>query len=248
MRKRTALITGASGVIGGEIALQLAKSGYSVVLGCHSAKGQAVELAARINEGGGNAEVACFDVRSADEVNAAILQAQKKFGFIDTVVTAAGVSHYNLLQDEKDGDYDFVMDINLRGVFNVCRAVLPAMISEKFGRIVNISSIWGISGAANEALYSASKAGVIGLTKALAQEVAPSGITVNAIAAGFIDSPMNANLTEQERAAFISEIPLMRVGKPLDIAKAVLFLADEDSYITAEVLNISGGHTACAGG
>lgn len=183
------------------------------------------------------ASVLHLDVTDSSEVNT--LFSAHAF---DVVVNNAGGALSSLLPDTSDADFDRIMKVNLYGTFYVCRAALPHMIKKGGGSIVNVSSIWGIKGGACEAAYSAAKAGVIGLTKALAREVGPSGIRVNAVAPGFVDTKMTADIDGEARALFASETPLMRTGRPEETAEAVYFLASERaSFITGEVLSPSGG-------
>ena len=162
---------------------------------------------------------------------------------MDILVNNAGISHQGLITETDEIDYDKIIDVNLKGVFNCCKSVTPVMVNQKFGKIINISSMWGQVGASCEVAYSAAKAGVIGLTKALAKELAPSGITVNAIAPGLIETGMNANLTIEEITDFVNEIPLARIGSADEVAAAIYFLASENAdYITGQVLGINGGY------
>ena len=164
------------------------------------------------------------------------------FGSADILINNAGIAQQKLFTDITDDDFTRMFDINVRGVFNCCRAALPYMIHKKHGRIINISSMWGVCGASCEVHYSASKAAVIGMTKALAKEVGPSGITVNCIAPGLIDTPMNANLSKETINELCEETPVGRIGTPEDIANAALFLAsDSSSFITGQVLGVDGG-------
>ena len=167
-------------------------------------------------------------------------RAEAELGAADLLVNNAGVALFGLLQDCSDADFDRVVGVNLKGVFNCCKRALPAMIAAKRGAIVNISSMWGSVGASCEAVYSASKAGVIGLTKALAKEVGPSGITVNCVAPGVIDTPMNAMLSPEAKAELAAQTPLGRLGTPSDVADAVAFLA-EASFVTGQTLGVDGG-------
>lgn len=233
---KIAYITGASGEIGAEIARRLFACGCGLALFWHS-DSYAESLAAELGKG-----VAAFrcDVSDVESVRLAFAEAEKKIGMPDILVNNAGVSHFGLLQDCSEADFDRVIGVNLKGVFNCCKAVLPSMIAAKSGSIINISSMWGISGASCEAVYSASKAGVIGLTKALAAEVAPSGITVNCIAPGVIDTKMNSNLTAEAKAELAEQTPIGRLGTPSDVAQASVFLA-EASFVTGQVLSVDGG-------
>ena len=242
MDKRVALVTGSSRGIGRAIALQLGKSGFSVLVNCIKNERLAYETADAICRAGGRADVFMCDVGDINSVKEMYAYARKNFGFVDTVINNAGVSRYSLFTDETDASYDEVMNANVRGVFNVCRAFVPDMVSNAFGRIVNISSIWGLEGASCEAVYSMSKAALLGLTKALAKELGPSGITVNAVAPGVIQTDMLASISEQTVKGLVDETPIGRVGQPQDVAEAVAFLVGRQaSFITGEVLNCSGG-------
>lgn len=236
LSEKTAYITGASGGIGSELAKKLHAAGCRVALFWHS-DGAAVGLAEALGEGA--AAFRC-DVADYASVNAAFAQAEGMLGAADILVNNAGVALFGLLQDCADEDFDRVVGVNLKGVFNCCKRALPAMIAAKSGAIINVSSMWGIAGASCEAVYSASKAGVVGMTKALAKEVGPSGITVNCVAPGVIDTPMNAMLSPEAKAELIAETPLGRLGTPSDVADAVAFLADA-TFITGKTLAVDGG-------
>lgn len=236
LKGKTAYITGASGGIGSEIAKTLLRKGCKVALFWNN-DAYAVSLAEELGE---NAVAVRCDVSDISSVEAAFAEAKKVVGRADILINNAGISHFGLLQNCSDEDFDRVIGVNLKGTFNCCKAALPDMIAEKSGNVVNVSSMWGISGAACEAVYSASKAGVIGLTKALAAEVAPSGITVNCVAPGVIDTKMNSNLTEETKAELAEQTPLGRIGTPADVARAVAFLADA-SFVTGTVLGVDGG-------
>lgn len=242
MDKRVALVTGASRGIGKAIALALGKDGYNVLVNCVKNTDLAKQTADEICKNGGRADVFKADVSKPCEVKAMYDYAVKTFGFVDTVVNNAGVCRYALFTDETDESYDVVMDVNLRGVFNVCRAFAPDMISNRFGRIINVSSMWGLVGASCEAVYSASKAGVIGFTVALAKELGPSGITVNAVAPGVINTDMLANVSSETIIALKDETPIGRIGSPQDVASVVEYLASRQaSFVTGETINCSGG-------
>jgi 3-oxoacyl-[acyl-carrier protein] reductase len=167
---------------------------------------------------------------------------KEHFGFVDTVINNAGVACDKILADCTEADFDKTVGINQKGVFNVSKAYSPDMTDRRFGRIINISSVWGEAGASAETLYSMTKAGVIGFTKALAKELAPSGVTVNAIAPGLIDTAMNKRLSKSDIAEFLKSVPLGRIGLPSDVAAAALFLASGTSgYITAQTIGVNGG-------
>lgn len=237
---KNVLITGASGGIGRAVALAFGEKGYGVALHYHNGEKSARETAEEINFKGGNAEIFQADLAKEEEVNTMFDRAEGRFGFFKALVNNAGIDWKGLLTDMSLEDWNRVMDVNCTGVFLCCRRALPSMIRRQTGSIVNISSIWGETGASCEAAYSASKAAVIGLTKALAKEEGPSGIRVNCVSPGVIDTPMNGDLTEEDLKALREETPLMRVGTPEEVAQAVVFLT-ESSFITGQVLGVNGG-------
>lgn len=240
---KTVLVTGASKGIGRAIALRFAENGWGVAVNYNSGEESAKEVIGQIKQTGGNAVMLKADVSDEKQVAEMFEKARSYFGKgIDALVNNAGVSLYGLFCD---GDLDSckkVFDVNLYGAINCTRQALPNMISKKSGRIVNISSVWGIAGASCETYYSASKAALLGFTKALAKEVAPSGINVNCIAPGAIETDMLSNLSQEEKENLTKEVPLKRLGRAEEIAALALFLAgDGAKYITGEVINISGG-------
>ena len=239
---KTAVITGASGGIGSAIAAKLASDGYNTVLNYNKSQLKAEKLCEHLVSQGFNAVTFKADVSQSEEADALIAFAAKEFGSADILVNNAGIAQQKLFTDITDEDYDRMFNSNVRSVFNCCRAALPYMIHNKWGRIVNISSMWGVCGASCEVHYSASKAAVIGLTKALAREVGPSGITVNCIAPGLIDTPMNAALDKETIKSLCEETPAGRIGTPDDIASAVsFFVSDGASFTTGQVLTVDGG-------
>lgn len=229
---RNVLITGASRGIGAETARAFARLGDRVFINYNKSEAEAKKLA---DELGGVAVKA--DVSSSAEVKKMI----DEIGRVDVLVNNAGICGFHMLDAMTDDEWQKIIDVNLSSVFYCSRAVLPQMISRKCGAIINISSMWGICGASCEVAYSASKAGVIGLTKALSKEVGPSGIRVNCVAPGAIDTDMNKMLDSEAREAICDETPLGRFGTPKEVAEAIVFLANENSFITGEVLNLSGG-------
>ncbi len=232
-----ALVTGGTGGIGAAICKELAKNGVTVAVGYHTQRGLAEELAAQL----GGVAVEC-DVTAPLSVQKAVDNVLEKFCQLDILVCAAGVSWVGLTQDMTEADYRRVMGVNLDGAFTCCQAALRPMIAAKRGKILLISSIWGRSGGACEVAYSASKAGLQGLTKALAAEVGFSGIRVNCLAPGMIDTKMNERLGPQDLADFCAETPLGRIGAPEEVAKAAWFLcSDAASFITGQVLGVDGG-------
>ena len=239
---KTVLITGAATGIGKACAIDFADKGYRVAI-CYNNSADAVVLFNTVRFGKG-CDAECFraDLTSFDSAHNLVCAVAERFGSIDVLVNNAGISQQKLFTDLTVDDWNTMIATNLTTVFNVTHAVVPYMVNKKWGRIINISSMWGVTGASCEVHYSASKAGVIGLTKALAKELAPSGVLVNAVAPGAIDTKMNDNLMESDKIALCEEIPLERFGTAQEIAKAVTFLASDDaSYITGQVLGINGG-------
>lgn len=240
--KKTVIITGASKGIGRATAKKFAKEGFRVVINYNNSKEEAYALEQELSE---ITEVISVkaDISKKDEAEILVSETVKRFGRIDVLINNAGISmHSTLFTDTDEKDWQQIFNVNLFGMFNVTKAALPFMIHEKRGSIVNVSSIWGVSGASCEALYSSSKSAVNGFTKSLAKELAPSGIRVNAVAPGVIETKMNAFLSEEERKAIEDEIPMGRYGTTEEIASAIYFLAsDESSYITGQVLTADGG-------
>ena len=240
--KKTVIITGAAKGIGRACAKKFAAEGWRVVIGYNHSEDKAHSLLKELSD---QTDVILVkaDVSKSEEAEALIKEANNSFGKIDALINNAGVSSVSgLFSDTDKKEWERVFGTNVYGTFNVTKAALPLMVHEKSGAIVNISSIWGISGASCETVYSASKAAVIGFTKALAKELAPSHIRVNAVAPGVIDTDMNAFLSADEKAALKDEIPMGRWGEALEIAEAVYFLASEkSSYITGQVLTADGG-------
>lgn len=240
MSGKNVLITGASGGIGAALAQVFSQKGYGVALQYLSDRGSAQETAERIRFSGGSAEIFRADVSREEEVEELFRAAEKSFGFLDTLINNAGVSWRGLLTEMTLPEWNHVLSVNLTGVFLCCRRALGPMISKKRGSIINVSSMWGQQGASCEAAYSASKAGVIGLTQALAREEGPSGIRVNCLAPGVIDTKMNWGLSPEELDALGEETPLGRLGTPEEVARAALFLA-ENTFITGQTLGVNGG-------
>ncbi len=240
---KIALITGSSRGIGAEIARVLASEGFTVAVNYHKSESAALSLAEEICESGGTVEIFKADVSDFDAARALIDGTVSAFGGLDVLVNNAGVSKNQLLiTNTSESDFDEMLAVNLKGVFACCRAAVPVMVSKKSGKIINISSVWGVSGGSCEVAYSASKAGVIGLTRALAKEVGPSGITVNCVAPGVIDTDMNSHLSGSVMASLASDTPLSRIGTVSDVARAVAFLAsDKADFITGQVISVDGG-------
>jgi 3-oxoacyl-[acyl-carrier protein] reductase len=243
MTKQTVLITGASRGIGAATAEVFAQAGYQVAVNYHSSPVAAEQLCEKLNgQFPGCAKAFRCDVSDSAQVKTMIADVQDAFGTIDVLVCNAGISRPNLFTDISDGEWAELFQVNVNGVFYPCREVLPGMIHEKSGRIITVSSMWGLTGGSCEVAYSATKAAVIGLTRALAKEVGPSGITVNCVAPGVIRTEMNAALSEDDLAVLREETPLERIGEPEEVAKAILYLASEGaSFITGQVIPVDGG-------
>ena len=237
---RTALVTGASGGIGQAIARELAQRGWQVALHYFQNQEAAQALEADIRRAGGAAKAYRADLREESQVEALFSQVEKDWGFVEGLVNNAGVAWKGLFTDMTLEEWHGVLDGDLTSVFLCCRRALPPMIRRKRGSIVNVSSMWGQVGASCEAAYSAAKAGVIGLTKALAQEEGPSGIRVNCVAPGVIDTPMNGDLSPADLDALREETPLERIGTPQETAQAIAFLL-EHPFVTGQVLGVNGG-------
>lgn len=239
---KTALVTGASRGIGRAIALELAAAGADVAVN-YAGSEEAANAVAREIEGLGRRAIAIkADVGSAAEAEQMVSQAIEAFGRIDILVNNAGITRDNLIMRMKEEEFDQVINTNLKGVFNCIKAVTRPMMKQRSGRIINISSVVGALGNPGQANYVAAKAGVIGLTKASARELASRGITVNAVAPGFIATDMTDKLSEEQKAALLPQIPLSRMGQPEEIARVVRFLASEDaSYLTGQTLHVDGG-------
>ena len=241
--KKTVIITGASKGIGAAMAILFARKGYNVVIGYNESYQLAKMLSSSLSSQGYNVVPIKVNVANKLETDILIKEADYKFGSVDVLINNAGVAFNGLITDTEEFDFDKIFDVDLKGVFNCCKSVTPVMVNQKSGKIINISSMWGQVGASCEVAYSAAKAGVIGLTKALAKELAPSGITVNCIAPGLIDTSMNSNISVEDLNAFVEDIPLGRMGTAEDIAETALFLASEGAdYITGQVLGVNGGY------
>lgn len=239
---KVAIVTGASRGIGRQIALTLASYGANIVVNYHGSLEKAKEVVSEIEAMGRETLLYQGNVADMDAMKAMVKETTKKFGRIDILVNNAGITKDNLLMAMKEEEFDQVLDINLKGSFICMKQVIRIMMKQRYGRIINLSSVSGRMGNAGQVNYSASKAGVIGMTKSLAREVGSRGITVNAVAPGFIDTDMTAILKDEVKEAIMAGIPLKRIGNPEDIAEAVAFLAsDKASYITGQVLSIDGG-------
>jgi 3-oxoacyl-[acyl-carrier protein] reductase len=241
MEQRVALVTGATRGIGKAILHALAKAGCSVVGTATSTSG-AETISAALAEAGLQGEGLMLDVNDAAQVDAAIEGIQARHGRIDILVNNAGITRDNLLMRMKDDEWNSILETNLTSVFRLSRAVLRPMMKAHFGRIVNIASVVGVSGNAGQTNYAAAKAGMIGFSKSLAQEVGSRGITVNCVAPGFIDTDMTKGLPEAARGKLMERIPLGKLGTPEDIAHAVAYLAsDGAAYVTGATLHVNGG-------
>ncbi|KYG89475.1 beta-ketoacyl-ACP reductase [[Bacillus] sp. KCTC 13219] len=242
LQNKTAVVTGASRGIGQAIALELAKQGAKVVVNYSGSEARALQVVEQIQAAGGEAIAVQANVANAESVTQLMNKTLETFGSIDILVNNAGITRDNLLMRMKEDEWDDVMNTNLKGVFLCTKAVTRQMMKQRSGRIINISSIVGVAGNAGQANYVAAKAGVIGLTKTTAKELASRNILVNAIAPGFITTEMTDELPEELKAAMLAQIPLAKLGQPEDIAKAVVFFAsDAASYITGQTLHIDGG-------
>ena len=241
--KKTVLITGASRGIGRACAIHFAKCGYDVGINYLNNEKSAQEVADIICSMGRNAVLLQGDVADFDEASAIISRCTDELGHIDVIVNNAGIAQQKLFTDITPDEWRRMFAVNIDGIYNILHAALPQMINRKSGSIVNISSMWGVQGASCEVHYSAAKAAVIGLTKALSQELAPSNIRVNCVAPGLIDTDMNKNLSKEDLQGVIDEIPLGKIGTAEDVARAIYFLADNEQspFTTGAVLNINGG-------
>ena len=239
---KTAVVTGGSRGLGRAVCLELAKGGANVVLCYAGNEAAAGETVAACEALGAKALAVRCDVAKADEVKALMDAAVQAFGRIDILVNNAGITRDDLVMRMKEEDFDAVLATNLKGAFLCCKTAARTMIKQRFGRVVNVSSVVGLRGNAGQSNYAASKAGLIGLTKSLAKELATRGVTVNAVAPGFIDTDMTAVLPEAARAALLDTIPMKRLGTGADVAAAVAFFASEEAgYLTGQVLCVDGG-------
>ena len=239
--RKVGFITGASGGIGSACAHQLAKDGYAVALGFSSNESAANALSAELKSQGFEALAVQCDITDSGSIASAVSLIEKDLGAVSLLVNNAGIANISLFTDNSYDDLRRMLDTDLLGAMELSRQVLPAMISAKCGNIINISSVWGEKGASCEVAYCAAKAGLIGFTKALAREEAPSGIRVNCISCGYIDTKMNAELSDDDKQAVLDEIPACRFGTPQDVADTVSFLAsDKSSYITGQVIRVDG--------
>lgn len=241
MPRKTVLVTGASRGIGKAVAVKFAKKGYNVAISCVRREEQLMQTRKEIE----SFQVPCLaykgdmgDMACCEEL---FLKIKKMFGGVDVLVNNAGISYIGLLQDMSTEDWERLLRTNLTSVFNCCKLAVPYMVSQKQGKIVNISSVWGVVGASCETAYSATKGGINALTKALAKELAPSNIQVNAIACGVIDTAMNSQLSAKERQALTEEIPAGRFGTAEETANLVAALAEGHGYLTGQIIGLDGG-------
>lgn len=238
---KTVIVTGGAGGIGSAVSSLFSKNGYNVIIGYNSSENAAKALKDSLAS---NTDIFKADVSDIKQVEKMFEFAYLKFGSVDVLVNNAGVSYIGLITDITNELSDKIFDTNLKGTYNCSKVATKYMVSAKNGKIINIASMWGEIGASCEVAYSASKAGVIGLTKALAKELSLSGITVNAVSPGLIDTKMNSNVNESDLDDFVKDIPISRMGSAEEIAKAVYFLAsDSADYITGQILSVNGGYT-----
>lgn len=239
---KVALITGASRGIGRQIALTLAEYGAAVIVNYNGSRKRAEEVVAEITDKGGSAVAYQCSVSDYEACGTMITEMLARFGHIDILVNNAGITRDNLVMKMTPEDFDAVIDTNLKGTFYTIKHMYRAFLKQRAGRIINLTSVSGLLGNAGQANYAASKAGVVGLTKSMARELASRNITVNAVAPGFIDTEMTQAMTEAAREATLQQIPLKRVGLPEDIAQTVAFLAsDRAGYITGQTISVDGG-------
>ncbi len=241
LQGRIALVTGASQGIGRACALELAKAGVTVALAARN-ESKLVEVAAEITAAGGQAAPFALDVASEDSIKAGATAILEHYGKIEILINNAGITRDGLMMRMKRADWDDVLNTNLTGIFLLTQALLPAMLRNRWGRIINVTSIVGRTGQAGQVNYAASKAGLIGFTRAMAREVASRNVTVNAVAPGYIETAMTAFFDGKQREAMLAQIPLGRAGTEAEVAQSVAFLAsDAAAYITGHVLDINGG-------
>lgn len=241
MSKKTVLVTGASRGIGKAIAVKYAKKGCNVAVNCIHSEERLAQTRREIESYQTECLAFLGDMGNPADCQALFKKIRKQFGGVDVLVNNAGISYIGLLQDMTSDDWDRIVRTSLTSVFNCCRLAIPYMVEKKCGKIINISSVWGVAGASCEVAYSATKGGINAFTKALAKELAPSGIQVNAIACGAIDTEMNHFLNQEELIDLIDEIPAGRLGKAEEVADLAYHLGYKDSYLTGQVIGLDGG-------
>ncbi len=241
MPRKTVLVTGASRGIGKAIAIKFARKGYQVAITCLNRQEQLMQTKVEIED----LQVGCLtwmgDAGDYESCRELFTRIQKQFGSLDVLVNNAGISYIGLLQDMRPEDWNRILTTNLTSVFNCCQLAIPMMLQKKQGKIINISSVWGVCGASCEVAYSATKGGVNALTRALAKELAPSNIQVNAIACGAIDTEMNHFLHREDLISLLEEIPAGRMGRAEEVADLAYHLAYKESYLTGQVIGLDGG-------
>ncbi len=239
---KTVLITGGARGIGRATSRLFAQNGYNVIINYLNSGPEAGDLAASLEKQGTKVLAFQADVSDRREVEAMVKAGLLNYGSIDVLVNNAGIAQQKLFTDISEEEWDRMLDVHVKGIFNCCQCVVPHMVNKKAGKIINISSIWGITGASCEVHYSTAKAAVIGFTKALARELGPSNIQVNCVAPGIIATDMNAGLDESARESLLLETPLLRFGTPADIAYAIFYLAsDKADFLTGQVISPNGG-------
>ncbi len=240
---KSVIITGASGGIGSAMVIRFAEAGWNVLLHYHNSTAAARLLKDSLVNRGLSVMTYQADIRSGVQVEGMVDAAYNRFGHIDALINNAGIAQQKVFGDISEGDWDAMIDTHLKGAFLCTRAVLPHFIRQKAGKIINISSMWGVTGGSCEVHYSAAKAGLIGMTKALAKELGPSGINVNCIAPGLIETAMNNNIPVDSLAEFVDSIPLGRMGSPAEVADLAYFLCSEQAdYITGQIVGQDGGY------
>ena len=240
---KTVLITGASRGIGRATAILFAKSGCNLIINYLNSESSALSLCKELSEYESKIIPIKADISDSTQVKNMVEKIKGKFGKIDVLVNNAGIAQQKLFTDITEDEWDRMFNVNVKGIYNCCKEIIPMMVHEKSGKIINVSSIWGLTGASCEVHYSASKAAVIGLTKALAKELGPSNINVNCVAPGVIDTEMNSSIDKETIEALKDETPLGIIGKSDDIAHTILFLASENAaFITGQIISPNGGY------
>ncbi len=239
---KTVVVTGGAKGIGAATSTLFAINGYNVVINYNTSEACALDLMNKLNNEGYNVSIFKADISKKDEAEKLMEHTLSTFGSVDILINNAGIAQQKLFTDITNEDWNKMISVDLTGTYNCCKAVVPYFVLQKSGSIVNVSSVWGIVGASCEVHYSAAKAGIIGLTKALAKELGPSNIRVNCIAPGVIDTDMNSNHSTQTIESLCFDTPLCRIGNPQEVAEAILFLASEKaSFITGQILSVDGG-------